>query len=437
MLIAFFVLTRVLITWDPFYEDGNYINYLKSFITDFDLNLINQQSDLYNWMATKFYYDTSQHTFLQTPFLLIISLPELLIMSLGLGPNSFLNYHFTSYLFSVTSLLVGFYYTKKALVRFHLSLSLTHIFLILFGSTLFYFSFLRYNVLEIFAFALVSRIFYLACITDKKNTEFKPVVDGGVLAILLCLKPAYVPIVCYVLITTLYKSYKEKEFKKIILFVSSSLLLLIVNYLLWIQKYGMYPSFTRQFSEVMKFDFSLFISKFLLLFELKGFFIANPSLAIGTLGSIFFLYKNRKRGEVSLALIGIWILWLMGSFTQTFFIAMPLLDDHLVGRLNLTALPLYILGFVFIWEKYTSVKLVKYFMVFSILLISVLSTLYFISHDIQGHFSYAQSKTISLESFEIGMFKYKDLIFKNMNNFYLNYIYIFSYFLYCFITSEI
>jgi hypothetical protein len=423
-----FLLTRTLITWDPFYEDGNYINYFKSFIQDYDLNIINQQSSLYSWMVTKNLFDTAQHSFLQTPFIILIAIPEIILSWVGVGLNDFLEYHFSSYLFSIVCLFLGLRETNKVLKLFNLKVVKQHVFTVLFGSTLFYFSFLRYNVLEIFSFALCARVFYLFCRDQLNNLITYKVIDSFIMAILLCLKPAFLPLVGFVFFRKLKTLYEKKNMIDIVIVISFFSFTLLCNYGLWFQKYGVFPSTTNQFSEVMLYSPSLFFSKVLLLFELKGFFFANPALFIATIGTLCFLWQKWKSKTFTLIGLLVLLVWLVGSFTQTFFIAMPLLDDHLVGRLNLTSLPLLFIGFVYIWDKYLEPINRFNVLILLIILVSSFSTLYYISHDLQGHFSYAKTKQINFEQFLYGMSLYSDKIIVNIAKIYENLVVLLGYF---------
>ena len=81
VFFAFFILlvAHILLTeGSPFYETGSYISYVKSFLQDFDFNIVNQVPSPQNWLLTKTYHHPNQHPETQSPFILFFYLIEVI-----------------------------------------------------------------------------------------------------------------------------------------------------------------------------------------------------------------------------------------------------------------------------------------------------------------------------------------------------------------------
>lgn len=406
-IIPLYLITTLLITWDPFYESGNYINYLISFISDKDLNIINQSTDS-PWIVSKSLYDISHHTPLQTPILLVISTLENISKLLITIPKE-LNYTFTSFLASYIFLILGFKFNNDILNLLKIKTNLIFPIVFVVGTSVFYFSFLRYNVLELFTFPLLSYLFR-ELIKAKLN-----IIKSGdtnlyfAVGICLCLKPAYFLFCIYVLCYFIWLQKSNKEYSKIFLGIFLLSTIIIIEKSFWIKKYNFLQNRFNQFSSLIDISPEQFLSKLFTAFEVKGFFAANPLFLSALVGLVFLIIKLKKSNTLSKVEIFVLISWVLGGISQNFFTIFAIWEDHLIGRLAITSLPLLYIGYVYFQSLIKRDPLRNFFNILGIC-IGTFSTLYYISDDINSHYSYAFSKNIDLDSLMKGLVNYKSLI---------------------------
>lgn len=425
LLASFFLVTN-----NPFYEDGHYILYLRSFLEDFDMNIINQSSTNSNWLVSKTYYDISQHSFVQTPFLLFTYVVEY-FSNFFINNSGIYQYHPTSILLQYCALFVGGHYIKLSSKLFNLRYNNLDILVFLFSSSVFYFSFYRFNLIEIFTFPLLSYLLY-AFLTFKHSQKCLPLASVAIsISICLAIKPAYKLFCIYLAFLYLKNLYPER--KKFVLFLVLTVSFYLLSQALWYQKYDLVPSTVEQFRYILRFEADVFLSKLPLLFSQKGLFAANPIFIFATIGFFQLLHFLSKEKTLSNFDIFILFSWMVGSYTQTFFTDMPIIDDGFVGRLNQTGLPILLLGNIYFFSK---LKITKAPLYISILMISFFSTFYFLACETLGHHFYSSSSNIELINFQEGIQLYLSNIsnqFQHTTS-YIIYSFTFCFILFCFLS---
>ena len=414
----FFVLTQLLMTWPNFYEDGNYINYLASFLSDWDFNLINQKDYALNWVATNTGFDTSHHSPVQTPFLFLIY-PLEFLTSLFTGPLGEMRFKLTSYMFAIMGTFLAFKFGEESLesLGFKLGDFEAGRYFLIFGSVYFYYGLLNYNTIEVFSFVVLSFCFREFVRLKNQEDLGDVYLLGLMIGIGLILKPAYKIFLIYFAILYFHALWKKNLYKRLVWYLAEIGVLLITLLLYRKMKFNILPNQFEQFSSIIDWSLSNMINKFLSLFSLKGLFLANPVLILVIPGFILFIKFLKKNSAFNNLDILILISWFLGSFFQPFLGAVPLYNDHLVGRLTLSGMPIFFISLYFFKTK---LKNRKHFTLLASLAVflSLFSTLYFISCDRLGHYYYAHNSGISLEYFQKGLAIYFEEIGQDLRFFW-------------------
>ena len=375
----------------PFYEDSMYIYYVQSILNDGDFNLINQVPENFRWLVTKEMFFPSIHSEIQTPFILIFYLLEKMVTGF-FSLNILKEFHLAAYSLNVFSLLVGYHYTKMAIKKFNFEFTKTHFFVFLMTSCLLYFSTFYLTVIEIFSFSLSSFCFYnIALIHSGEGKKISPFIVGLISTLLLMSKISYIFIFLAFLGYFGIELLKNKR-KSFCFFLMGSLLgafpFVLNNYI----QYGRLIHAYSYFSVIMDYSFeNIFRTLRVGYFGYRGLFFTNPLF----LPSFFFLcmklFKYCKGSKSHFYLYFFLICWLLSSFFQTIFIMGPIVDDHYVGRLTLTALPLLLFGFSIISKK-IKIRYLNLFLVINLVLWQLLIMMKFQLLHENGHYSYVYNE---------------------------------------------
>ncbi|WP_127718506.1 hypothetical protein [Halobacteriovorax sp. HLS] len=375
-----------------FYEDGNYILYAISFIEDFDLNIINQVTPDFQWMATEQFSHPTHHSIIQTPTLILLYPLERILLIL-FSVDGITSFYISSVLMSFICLRSGLNFSKKFLNSMGEKLSDGEFLVFFFCTVLFYFSFIKMNVIEIFSFMLSSYLLSELFFTQKRERNYLSISICS--TILVTSKLTYFPLflLCF------HDVFRSNDLSKRtnILKFTVGLSTVLVSYVIYqYSHYGQIFNFGSEFSKHVS-DYTLLNIWQTLrygYFGVGGLFYTNiiflPIFAL----VLSFLVVKIRRDLRFLYLLA----WLMMSFFQTIFLAGPIYEDHLVGRMTLTCLPLLLLGYSLCIKK---IKNLYFKAVLSFLLIGwqfYVSFTYVIKEN-EGHYAYALDKLVSLNSF--------------------------------------
>jgi hypothetical protein len=399
-LLLLFLVPNIINSDLPFYEDGVYKMHAESMIQDKDFNIINQDSPQRAWMVTETFFHSDAHPLVQTPLLVLFyEIENALDLFSSQEKGKEFRFYLSSFFINVILVFMGIHFCREIGKRINIVVSNYAMILFSFASSFFYFSFFYYNVIEVFCFPFMAYLCLVALkIQDKdsKINNFEMCSVGGAIGILLSVKLTYLPICILVLYKILRKMICHKSLTKLgylILFFSLIYFSSVTNRKLQFGEnieYSLYVKYMCDYSLQ-----GLFESLTKGFFGVGGLFYSNPAFLISILGLVKLAWNYREKIDVFSALM--LMAWLGMSLFQTVPIVGYILDDHLVGRLNLTALPLLIIGFCFCYEKcMKSVHRKKYsFLFYFLVLWQCINLISYFGLKTQGHFYYAGHKIIS------------------------------------------
>jgi hypothetical protein len=338
-------------------EDSIYVSQAESMVHDLDYNILDQVDREFGWIITKTLKHPSQHSVIQTPSIILSSLPEI-ALSYFFKNHTLKKYVLTGIFLNIISLIIAFCYCRKLFALFNIGFSLLE-YLFFIGSTVtLYYCYFSLTVIEIFTFPISS--FLLFSLYDIKingnnndnNTKFFSFSLGCAAALLLISKMSYIPLFLLTVFTIFSKNLKRKSLF-IFLFLVGVLFIVTPSLLNMYIQYGSIKLLNASLTQIVC-DYSFFNVYHTFVhgyFGLGGFFYTTPIFfpIFLMLAKHFFynIFKIRKDIVFNLILFS----WLGMSYFQTVFIVGPIVDDHYVGRLTLTALPLLVFGYLLLIKQ--------------------------------------------------------------------------------------
>lgn len=336
-----------------FYESGIYIDYAKSIIQDFDLNIINQVHQEMTWLITSSHYHPDFHPETQTPFLLGFYLIEKL--SSYLTGFSFHNPE----QFILAALALNFfiiYFTaiwSKVLIKDYFRIkSPWPIVFIIIGSTFAYFSFFTTTVTDAFSAPLL--IFLLIHFKRLLNIPSKKflVLFGLALGVFGQLKVIYIPLTLYFFFKLIYSYFRSKQYSFLPYLLTSAAVPLLLNSLNKFIKFGSLFMEPNAGAKVL-FDYSLehVWSKLATgFFGQGGFFFLNPALLLGIFCFFLMIFKTIKKKVLTKEEGIVFTIFLGIVFLHPIFMLGPFIEDMLPGRATLASLPFLLLGISYVYN---------------------------------------------------------------------------------------
>jgi len=397
------------------YEDGIYYLLTQSVMKDLDYNLINQIDKEYGWLLTSQYYYPSHHSEIQTPAMGFFLMFEKVLGSI-FGQTVIVAGIPTGLLMSFLLLAIAFIYQKETFKELGIDYSLNAYLVFIFSTVLFYFSFFTVNVIEVFAFSLSS--FCICQLVKIRNGRvINSLLLGVFLALLLISKMTYAPLF---LVCIGYYLYKKKEGRASL--ALGSILVIIPFLLNQYVLYGEIIYFGSSFAKnVNVYSWPNLITTLKQgYFGEGGLFYSNPIFLPIILVILATTIRNiwTKKFEVINLLM---CLWLMLSLFQTLFIAGPVFEDHLVGRIFLTALPVLIYGQVLLIQKFKENNFLLIFSSITLILWQIIVTSNYFVLSALGHYKYASQKSIQLSEH---LKRYNDLFVSNADAFGIDFVFV-------------
>lgn len=391
IVIGLFFLTSSIVIYGPFHEDQMYIFFSKSILADGDFNLINQVSEKFKWLVTKEMYFPTSHSTLQTPALIFSYIFEKLAI-LFTNKSIIKDFHIGAYFIHIISLIVGYRFTKMAVHELGYTLSRLKFLFFVFSSSLFYFSFLYLSVIEIFCFSLSSYLFYMmTLIKNQKTSTINPTILGIVATSLYVAKSSYMFVFLFFVVFIFIETFINKNYKFGLKYLLGFFIAFLPFYLNNITQYGELTYIYGYFTAAFKISFQNAIQTIKVgYFGIGGLFYSNPVYFLSFLGVIYYVSKDLLKRVNYFSVFC--LAWLMASFFQTIFLLGPIVDEHYVGRLVLTSLPLLIFGQIVFVDKLnlSNRKLCLFASLFiGLQFYSLFNYLYF---DGQSHYAYANTK---------------------------------------------
>lgn len=353
-LFCFLSLSLILKGGSQFYEASVYIDYLRSFLSDYDFNLINQVPKEMGWIVSSTYYFPDFHPETQTPFLAFFYFFERL--------TSHFAHISDKYLLSALSLnfFIIFVSIKLCgeLTKEFFGVKDEKMFISLFlSSTLLYFCFFTSTVSDSFSIPVLFYLLLHYKRFQKLNSFSNPLIFGIVLGFFFGLKSIYIPISLYLLIRVICtKKFEQKALVAFGIFIP--VLLKAGNSKVKFDSFFMEPNSGAR----VLFDYSfehLYRKITIGFFGPDGFFLLNPVLLIGlilTLKMFYDLYKAKKIDSFDTMAF---IVWLGVIFLHPIFMLGDFVEDQLPGRATLIALPLLSLGFAHLFNNSTHKNLIR------------------------------------------------------------------------------
>ncbi|MDP7321963.1 MAG: hypothetical protein QF441_15260 [Bacteriovoracaceae bacterium] len=364
-------------------EDSIYINQVKSFIADFDLDISDQVNPKFNYILTKNLAHPSHHSISQSSSILAsIGIFELVTFFLNI--NQVETYRFALMFLSFFNILIGFLILKSALKN-SFEFSAKDVILFILSSPFFYYSFISLSTLEVFLFPFSSLLVFFLLNEKTKLSVFDSFCLGLASSTLFSSKESFLPIViCLSIYLWIKKSYKLSYF--ILGLLPPFIAKLIHTYFI----YGDLVFVNGIIGNIVN-DFSLNnISETII----YGFFSLNGLLGAFPLLFILAIFVTIKAFKNSLFKDGFeiffYLLWILIGLLQTFFLVGPYLEDLFYGRHLMIAMPpIFILYLKF--KRSISTK--RYLLIMSILILfSMYSTLSFCTQYQLSHYNYIADK---------------------------------------------
>ena len=409
-----------------FYEDEVYFLLMKSMIQDFDYNLINQVSEEEKWLVTRNYFFPSHHSEVQTPLVFIAYCVESLVR-LILPVSMIKDGVMSGHLMSFTSLGIGYIYSVKFLNSLNIKTQKCYFLMFLFGSSLFYFSFMTVTVIEIMSFSLTSFSLYLAFNLLKRSKRYFWLL--GVSSSILLLSKFYYLSLYILILYRIYKDRNEYSAEDVFFFMLGNIMIFIPGLLNHYVKYGEYFFWAGVISDyILLFSWeNFFITISDGYFGVGGLFYINPVLLPSVVGLLMWsvLQIRERRKIVEIIIIMSWLV--QGLFTPL-FLAGSLVEDHYVGRTFYTILPIYLLGFCYFLNIVKS-KIIKAVCCLAVIVWQAYHMLSYIRISREGHYSYTIKKLLE---FDVLLEFIKDLMIIVITNVSHDFAF---YFLFLFIIS--
>ncbi|EQC49936.1 hypothetical protein, partial [Bacteriovorax sp. DB6_IX] len=207
--------------------------------------------------------------------------------------------------------------------------------------------------------------------------------------LLLTSKMTYAPLV---LTGVAYFCYKKVELKKLFLGLLIVLIPFLVNQKI---QYGEIFYFGAYFSRnVATYNWLNFVTTLRQgYFGEGGLFYSNPVFLLAIIFFSRYIYQKVRRSEFGIVEF-ILTSWLGLGLFQTLFITGPVFEDHLVGRIFLTTLPVLVFGFALTIEKFSSRLSFKAVSSLVLLFWQTYVTFSYMAISRIGHYKYAEQKQV-------------------------------------------
>jgi hypothetical protein len=356
-LLSFsFVFLSIALARPHFYEAGIYISYLKAFLADGDLNIINHVSEDMGWLATWTFFHPARHSEIQTPALAFfhqIAVEIGKVFSLLPHQRSQeLPFILAGCSLSFLSLCSSFWLTRLIALEIGTQLTLSRAACFYFGTALLYFSFFSTTVLDISVLPFLSFL-VLSFIRSKKGiATHDPWTVGIAGAILVISRATYYPLVIYFL-WVMARSRPDGHVRFSLRLLTPFLLLLACDHLNQLQKFGEWL-FSHSPTALL-IDLSpwrMARSLYTGYLAPGGVFFVNPPFLVGLLGLGALFQRLFQRGVLNRLDIGILAIWVLSTLMRSLpFNFGHISEDHLPGRRCIEAAPFLILGFTFAVEN--------------------------------------------------------------------------------------
>ncbi len=405
-----------------FEEDGIYINYAKSIVTDGDYNVLNQVDENFNWLITSKLKHPSQHSVIQTP--IIVLLTSFTKMVSLVFPSTIDVYKISAIILNIFSLGLGFYFCRRAFRYLNLKLRALDFVLFIATTSTLYFTFFGLSTIEIFVFPISSCLLLnILRIDNEAKIDTNLFTLGIIAAFLVVSKITYLPLFLMT-IYALIKNRNKLKKRDGIFFIVGVLLVTIPNVINEIVQYGKVVFLNSEFSKtICVYSITNLITTLKQgYFGLGGYFYTNLLFLPSIIFLFAFVIKNISKNS-ELKAISIFLGCRLGfGVFQTAFIAGPIVEDHYVGRLSLTALPMLLLGFCIFREKLKLKKIIVLISALALLLWQQFTLFNFLFYYKTTHYGYALSKVApTLKDFlSVFIGEYGD----RLELFFLNLVYI-------------
>lgn len=301
------------------------------------------------WLVTPSNFHPDQHSVTQSVFMLPLYFLESAAKSLSFTSIPVLAYDFQFSLaalaLNLLSLISGFYFIQQITNILAIRPRPSDYVLIIFGTALFYFSFLQATVVEILAFPMLSYLLFAYFQMKSGQLDQSPIALGLVTGFLAVTKITFWPACLLFCVTYFRRANKPKAAFTIamaaILAFAVSNQYLKYNRLL----FDMAPPI----NSFLNFSFDNFSRNlFYGFFPHGGLFFANPLYFFGIIGFVLLLLQLKNKISFVWPDFFILVGWFFLVFFGHIFIGGYIVEDHLPGRIHLAFLPMLILGFIYL-----------------------------------------------------------------------------------------
>lgn len=305
------------------------------------------------WLITPSYFHPDQHPVSQAVFMLPLYLLEHVAKEMSFTTIPVFAYEFqfslTTLALNLLSLLSGLYFIDQISKILIIPTRRSDWVYFIFGTALFYFSFLQTTVIEVFAFPLLS---YLLFVYIKiKNGQFlnSPVTLGIVTGFLIITKITFWPACVIFGLSYLTSGLKRRALKELLLFGTSLAAIITFAFSNQHLKYNRFlfdlapPLDAFLNFSIENFSRNLFYG----FFPHGGLFYANPIYFFGIIGFLLLQSHLKSTKMVGWSDIALHLVWFVFVFFGHMFLSGYIVEDHLPGRIHLAFLPFLLLGFIY------------------------------------------------------------------------------------------
>lgn len=404
-----------------FYENGNYKNFLISMLSDFDFNIVNLLDANTAWMISKTGYYPGIHSEAQTPFLFLSYLLEKVAFA-GLMVGNKIKFHLGFTLLNLLSISMGFYFISKTLEYLKIRVSLLVLLIFYFSSSLFFFSSYMITVFDVLGFMLFAYLIYVLVEHETLNRSFNlltAICVGSSLALLSICKVVNIPLlVPFVVFGLTMKNAR----KSLVYLVTSFSFVIMLEFINQHVKFGQLVSMNTAMSYIMGFDLNdIFYSVVYGYFGKAGYFTINLIFLFGLVGLILFLRKHSRAENRYRIYAFFFFLVLISNFASSIGFYGSVIEDHLPGRMVISALPLLILGFAYLMQGFARKAQIAVGIV--LILLYQYFLISFIYLDYLDSYSFPKSAWLNLEEFTRAVeFIVSDRILSNFSSLPFDYI---------------
>lgn len=337
-----------------FYEGKLYVQYLVSFLQDFDFNLLNQVPQSMAWLITPTFHHPDQHPEAQTALMLPFYLLEFISKKMsftGIPASAFeFQYSLTTLAMNIFSLSLGFYFMQQICKQLNIKFHKFDFMFFTMGTALFYFSFLQSSVLEVTAFPLLAYLLMVYFNVRAGLIMNSGLTTGICAAFLLISKITFWPLAITVVLLIAAIYIKNRMWRKLAILIAPVAFTIAAHMANRFIKYGfILYDFGPPLKPFFDASFENYGRNLLLgFFPPGGLFFANPIYLLAVLGFFLLLKKLSIQKNISYTLLFVMLFWFALVFLGHIFIAGYIVEDHLPGRIHLGFMPLLLLGFIYL-----------------------------------------------------------------------------------------